>query len=274
MHYKKRTNRFRFDAAKRMATTPERIDALLHQARLVNPTPPVSAGALEAKAILDKATQLKGTVMPDIKTALSNALENGKRQALNATLDAWEQDEKETQLEKPVIGKSSLFEVTPNVSRETFNYVLNNPRCTMADIKRDLGAKGFNTTSVGSLLTQFVHQRHINRSADGQYIALNTEYKPLMTRAKWDKTNGLPATTKAEKRKEKLKQGLAAVKRKNTAKHNAQAAGIGALPVQEKKPEVTSILISRNWTAQGVVDKLTVVQARQLYDVLKSIFGG
>ena len=274
MHYKKRTNRFRFDAAKRMATTPERIDALLHQARLVNPTPPVSAGALEAKAILDKATQLKGTVMPDIKTALSNALENGKRQALNATLDAWEQDEKETQLEKPVIGKTHLFEVTTNVSRETFNYVRDNPRCTMTDIKRDLGAKGFNTTSVGSLLTQFVHHRHINRSADGQYIALNTEYKPLMTRAKWDKTNGLPATTKAEKRKEKLKQGLAAVKRKNTAKHNAQAAGIGALPVQEKKPEVTSILISRNWTAQGVVDKLTVVQARQLYDVLKSIFGG
>ena len=254
---------------------PEHIvERRLQNAQLVNPNPPLSAGALEARELMEKAKQLKGTIMPDIKTALSNALENGKRQALNATLDAWEQDEKETQLEKPVIGKTHLFEVTTNVSRETFNYVRDNPRCTMADIKRDLGAKGFNTTSVGSLLTQFVHQRHINRSADGQYIALNTEYKPLMTRAKWDKTNGLPATTKAEKRKEKLKQGLAAVKRKNTAKHNAQAAGIGALPVQEKKPEVTSILISRNWTAQGVVDKLTVVQARQLYDVLKSIFGG
>lgn len=241
---------------------------------LVKPRAPLSGGAQEAKAILDKATQLKGTVMPDIKTALSNALENGKRQALNATLDAWEQDEKETQLEKPVIGKASLFEVTNNVTRETFNYVRDNPRCTMGDIKRDLGAKGFNTTSVGSLLTQFVHQRHINRSADGQYIALNSEYKPLMTRAKWEKLNGIVNTPKAEKRKEKLKQGLAEVKRKYVRRQDAHAAGIGALPVQEKKPEVTSILISRNWTAQGVVDKLTVVQARQLYDVLKNIFGG
>ena len=95
-----------------------------------------------------------------------------------------------------------------------------------------------------------------------------------MTRAKWEKLNGASLTPRQEKRKEKIKKELTEIKRKYVRKHDAHAAGIGALPVQEKKPEVTSILISRNWTAQGVVEKLTVVQARQLYDVLKNIFGG
>lgn len=210
--------------------------------------------------------------MPDIKTALNNALENGKRAALTQTLQAWENDEKETQLEKPVTtGKQNLFEVTSNVTRATFNYVLNNPNCTMNEIKRALST--FNTTSVGSLLTQFVHQKQIERSDDGRYKALVPAYKPLMTRAKWEKLNGItPSIARAERRKQKLKKAMTKVKQNLVDK--GYDSGIGALPVKESKPEVTSILISRNWTAQGVVDKLTVVQARQLYDVLKNIFGG
>lgn len=262
-----------------MATTPERIDALLHQATLVNPTPPLSAGALEAKQNMEKAKQLKGETMPDIKTALSTALENGKRQALNATLDAWEQDEKETQTEKPVIGKTSLFEVTSNVTRATFNYVRDNPRCTMADIKRDLGSQGFNTASVGSLLTQFVLQRHVDRDEAGRYAALKREYTPLMARSKWEKLNGISVTTsRRQRRKEKIKEAMVKVKQNLVEKglpvELAKGSGIGALPVKQKKQEITSILISRGWTAQGVVDKLTVMQARQLYDLLKQIFGG
>ena len=35
-----------------------------------------------------------------------------------------------------------------------------------------------------------------------------------------------------------------------------------------------SIVLTRNWTAEGVVNKLTVVQARQLFDLLKDIFKG
>lgn len=278
--YKGRTNRFRFDRAKSMATTPERIDALLHQTTLVNPTPPLSAGALEAKQNMEKAKQLKGETMPDMKTALSTALENGKRQALNATLDAWEKDEKETQLEKPVtIGKTSLFEVTNNVTRETFNFVRDNPRCTMADIKRELGRKGFNTASVGSLLTQFVLQKHIERTEFGQYFTSKAEYSPLMSRAKWERLNGISVTTaRRQRRKDKLKEAMVQVKQNLVEKglpvELAKGSGIGALPVKHKKQEITSILVSRNWTAQGVVDKLTVMQARQLYDLLKTIFGG
>lgn len=248
--------------------TPEQIERALGGSVLVKPKPPLSAGALEAQQNIEKAKQLKGEAMPDLNTALRTALENSKRETLHNTLKAWEQDEKETQLEKPVtIGKTHLFEVTTNVSRETFNFVRDNPGCNMAQIKQAMQDRGFNTGSVGSLLTQFVYQKQIHRGVDGSHTIISKEYAPLMTRAKWDKLNGL--TPRQVRRKEKLKKELTAIKQK---KH-AEAAGISALPVQEKK-EITSILISRGWTAQGVVDKLTVMQARQLYDLLKQIFGG
>ena len=250
--------------------TPEQIERALGGSVLVKPKPPISAGAIEAQQIIEKAKQLKGEAMPDINTALRTALENSKRETLNKTLKAWEEDEKETQLEKPVAtGKTNPLEVTNNVSRETFNYVRDNPNCKMAQIKQAMKAKGFNTGSVGSLLTQFVFQQHIHRDADGKHTIISKEYKPLMTRAKWEKLNGI---TNTDKRKERMKKKLQKVIEAKQ-KQDAKAAGIGALTIKEHK-EVASILLTRNWTAQGVVDKLTVMQARQLYDLLKQIFGG
>ena len=41
-----------------------------------------------------------------------------------------------------------------------------------------------------------------------------------------------------------------------------------------RKPEQRSLMINHNWDAQKEVDKLSVMQARQLYDLLKQIFGG
>jgi hypothetical protein len=261
--------------------TPEQVERALGGSVLVKPKPPISAGAIEAQQIIEKAKQLKGEAMPDINTALRTALENSKRETLHKTLDAWEQDEKETQLEKPMIaGKTNLFEVTTNVSRETFNFVRDNPGCNMAQIKQAMGAKGYNIGSVGSLLTQFVFQKHIHRGVDGSHTIISKEYTPLMSRAKWEKIHGITNTDKRKERMKKKLQQVIAAKQKQDAK----AAGISALTVQEKKfqdeyaesarQHANSILLTRNWTAQGVVDKLTVMQARQLYDLLKQIFGG
>jgi len=250
--------------------TPEQIERALGGSVLVKPKPPMSAGAIEAQQIIEKAKQLKGEAMPDMNTALRTALENSKREALNNTLKAWEQDEKETQLEKPMTTKkASLFEVTNNVSRETFNFVRDNPGCNMAQIKQAMSVKGYNTGSVGSLLTQFVFQKHIHRDADGRHTIISKEYTPLMSRAKWEKIHGITNTEKRKERMKKKLQQVIAAKQKQDAK----AAGISALTVQEQR-EVASVVLTRNWSAQGVVDKLTVMQARQLYDLLKQIFGG
>ena len=51
--------------------------------------------------------------MPDLKSEMSKVLE------------AWEQDDQQTQQEKPVPTNTSpqIFKPTNNVSRETFNYI-------------------------------------------------------------------------------------------------------------------------------------------------------
>lgn len=271
--YRGRTNRFRFDRAKSMATTPERIDALLHQATLVNPTPPLSAGALEAKQNMEKAKQLKGEAMPDITTALKTALENSKREALNKTLDAWEKDEKETQLEKPVAtGKQNLFEITNNVTRATFEYVRDNPRCTKEQVLKALSQ--YNESSVGSLLAQFVLQERIIRDADGRYSTIVYEYKPLMTRAKWYKHKGIEPRAYNSKKKDK-KQKLIVVKRRTVEDVEAAraASGIETLAVAEAK-SVGRFKQYKPWSPDEIVNTLNVMQARQLYDYLKNVFGG
>lgn len=78
-----------------------------------------------------------------------------------------------------------LFEPTSNVSRATFEYVLNNPRLTRADVVKALGDQGFNKHSVSSLLSQFVRQNRIGELTNRldprkpRYIALASEYTPL-----------------------------------------------------------------------------------------------
>ena len=58
-------------------------------------------------------------------------------------------------------------------------------------------------------------------------------------------------------------------------KPKKEVAGLAALAPQDKVDTSRStIVLNRNWTAQGVVDKLSVMQARELYDLLKKIFGG
>ena len=239
----------------------EQLDRILHGRVLKNPPLPKIEEA-----------HTKGNTMPDITTAMKTALENSKREALNKTLNAWEQDEKETQLEKPVAtGKQNLFEITNNVTRATFEYVRDNPRCTKEQVLKALSQ--YNESSVGSLLAQFVLQERITRDADGRYTTVVYEYKPLMTRAKWYKHKGIEP--RAYSKKKDKKQKLVVVKRRTVEDvESARAAsGIETLAVAEAK-KYGSFKQHKPMSPEEIVNSLNVMQARQLYDYLKHVFGG
>ena len=199
--------------------------------------------------------------MPDIKTALNLALENGRRQFLTATLSEWEKDEQKQitqQQEKPM--GTQLFRTTNNVTRETFNYIKNNPNKTTPEVCAALEKRGFKESSVHSICAQLSKQGQVVK--DGytkRMVAVGNEYQPLKSASKFKALN-------------EPKPALKVVKRREAP----QDAGIAAIaPVQEKVDTSRStIVLNRNWTAQGVVDKLSVMQARELYDLLKKIFGG
>ena len=176
--------------------------------------------------------------MPDIRTAL---------------LNAWAQDEEQTIKEK-VMTQPHRFKPTNNASRENFAFIKNNPNLTSKEIVVHMTKSGFKENSTTSLCTQMIRQGMVSRDTRGGLRVMQDEYAPL----------------KSYKKREKIK-----AEKVKFGKPEEKSAGLAALAPQDKVDTSRStIVLTRNWTAQGVVDKLSVMQARALYDLLKQVFGG
>ena len=176
--------------------------------------------------------------MPDIRTAL---------------LNAWAQDEEQTIKEK-TMAQPHRFKPTNNASRETFSFIKNNPNLTAKEIVAHMTKRGFKENSTTSLCTQMLRQGMVSRDTRGGLRVVVDEYAPL----------------KSYKKREKIK-----AEKVKFGKPEEKSAGLAALAPQDKVDTSRStIVLNRNWTAQGVVDKLSVMQARALYDLLKQVFGG
>ena len=174
--------------------------------------------------------------MPDLRTAL---------------LNAWAKDEEETIKEKTMNKQPHRFKTTNNASRETFNFIKHNPNLTSQEVVEHLERRGFKKSSTTALCNQMVRGEMVAKDSRGGLRVLIDEYRPLKP-------------FKSKNKKEK------AVKTKE------EVACLAALAPQDKEVvrARTTLILSRDWTAQGVVNKLSVMQARELYDLLKSIFGG
>lgn len=192
------------------------------------------------------------------------------QEQLQALLPAWEQEQQKIEETKQLnqnpkaimqqVTKRHLFKPTNNASRETFNAVRDFPNQQPVFYANMLEKKGFKHNTVRALVYQMVRQGQFNTDSLGNLSTKANAYVPI-------KTTRLP--------KEK------AVKHKNPAmvkEANAPVqAGIAALPPQDKPAprKVThSLIVNHNWDAQKELEKLSVVQARALYDALKKIFGG
>jgi hypothetical protein len=176
--------------------------------------------------------------MPDLKSEMSKVL------------NEWEQDVQQLQKEKQMQRQlPQQFMPTNNVTQETFNYVKNNPNKNSAEVCDALEVKGFKKNSVGSLLTQFVKQGQMLRDHNARLRTVVSTYTPLKSTRKF----------KAEgKRTSKIVQ----------IKSKPKSAGIAALQVDTKAK------IKPLWDVDTVLDTMSIVQARTLYDALKKIFGG
>ncbi len=125
--------------------------------------------------------------MPDLKTALQEALSRNQQDSVNtALLNAWDKDTADSKAQQ---GESTVptttFPITSNISRNLFNLVRDNPGIQFFDIKKKL--KEYNPNSLGSLLTQMVNQGMLKREGDHlryHYSAIIPEYRPIKTRKK------------------------------------------------------------------------------------------
>jgi hypothetical protein len=183
----------------------------------------------------------KGTVMPDIQTALKNAI------------DAWEPTPTGQQLKEKLMTKTP-FTIQNNVTRVTFDYIKLHPGTTAAAASRDLIKHGFKESSVTALMAQFVRAGLATRDNNHGYRVTVDEYVPMKASQKYTKKAVVKAKP-APKAREPQSEGIAAL----------QPEGVS-------KRVVNTIVFGK--TPEEVIKHMTVLQARELYDYLKKIFGG
>jgi hypothetical protein len=235
--------RFRRAFRKEILTASE-IERRLYGAPLTEMnkhTPPPSGGALEAKEILNNLLHRKETVMPDIQTALKSAI------------DAWEPTPTGQQLKEKLMTKTP-FAIQNNVTRVTFDYIKLHPGTTAAAASRDLIKHGFKESSVTALMAQFVRAGLATRDNNHGYRVTVDEYTPMKASAKYTKKDAVKAKP-APKAREPQNDGIAALHPEATSKRVVNTIVFG------KPPE-------------EVVKHMNVIQARELYDYLKKMFGG
>lgn len=196
--------------------------------------------------------------MPDIQTALTNALKN--------KINQWEKEDMQTtnaSAPNYVKGKTP-FSVTNNVTRATFDFVKKNPNLTSAEICADMEKMGYKESSVGSLLAQFAKQGMAERDDRGRYIMIVNEYTPLKAKKK---AKPAPVVEAPPKRKYEKKNvaGIAALQA--TMEKMAE-------PSQPTAPKHFLTRLVRSQTPEEVIGNMTVYQARELYLHLKQMFGG
>jgi hypothetical protein len=161
--------------------------------------------------------------------------------ALTGILSEWELD---NQQQEKQVKHVPHFKVTNNVTRATFDFVKSNPHQSCKTICSALEKRGYKPSSIGSLLTQFVKNGLCIRDANGNYTTIVNEYSPIKVR-------------------KQLKAAQVIQKAKAT-----RGQGIAALSAQPKYVPVTE------WNVQAVLNDMSIVQARAMYDALKKIFGG
>ena len=161
-----------------------------------------------------------------------------------ALLNAWAKDEEQTIKEK-TMKTQHRFKTTNNASRETFNFIKHNPNLTSQEVVGHLERKGFKRSSTTALCNQMVRGGLVAKDSRGGLRVLADDYRPLKIKV---------------------------IKKQKTKETKEEVAGLAALAPQDKAPAAS--VLTRNFDPSDIVDKLSVMQARQLYDLLKAIFGG
>ncbi len=189
--------------------------------------------------------------MPDIQTALTTALTQSRVREIPADWDETTSTKESTM--------KQLFKPSNNVTRETFNFVRDNPGHTAKQIKTHMVARGFNDSSVGSLLGQLVRSSMLELHMPSKtYRALTKEYTPI-------KIGTLKRSRMLEKK--------AAKKAAQVPKPPHAIAGIATLNAPHTQATLAQP-VSQQLTAKQVLETLSIKEAHMLYRELQTMFGG
>jgi hypothetical protein len=133
------------------------------------------------------------------------------------------------------------------------------PGTTAAAACKDLAKNGYKESSVTALMAQFVRANLAVRDNNHGYRVVVDEYVPMKAAQKY---------TKKPKAHSKVKPAKAT---------ESKAVGIAALQTDGAEAQVTKRVMTtiiRARTPEDILNDMTVLQAKELYEYLKKLFGG
>lgn len=200
--------------------------------------------------------------MTDLRTALENALKQQKLEEqmehnIHATIDEWTKED----TQEPDAKTAFRFQPTNNVSRETFNAVRDNPNKKNGELVNLLKARGFNPTSVGSLLAQMTKQGIVQRDEHGRYTTTLKEYVPIKS----------PSAMNKQKKGVKQLAKRPYVKSGNYSKKE----GIAALDTHTTLPAAAPSVPTppSSFDPDQLLSTLSFPQVLALYKKIKTLLG-
>lgn len=159
------------------------------------------------------------------------------------------------------------FTTSNNVMRATFDAVKNAPKMLQKEYVEMLALNGYKSSSTTSVLYQLMRAGQIVRDEHGQLSVTQDEYVPIKAQQR------KPRVLLLDKAPEPKPRQIVIVK-----KPREKSEGIAALtPDTVVKADGEYKLHAPAFKAfhpSSIVDGLTVLHARELYDYLKKIFGG
>ena len=204
--------------------------------------------------------------MTTLGEKLRAALDKGD--VVKKTIEAW--DNHEDQIRKPQqekqMEKTYNFGVSNNVMRETFNVVKRNPNMQAKQYINMLVHSGFKESSVTSVLYQLVRAGQLQRNESGLLSAAQDAYTPIKQGPRKKKPEPVVETKPARK--------IVLIKRRKTEGTEQGIAALKADTVVKADGGPFEFLKAKAFHPSAIVDQLTVIHARELYDYLRKIFKG
>jgi hypothetical protein len=200
---------------------------------------------------VNQVRQQKEKAMPDIKTAL--------QEALAKTANEWAADDEAHHKTEPepmpetTPSHKPYFTTTNNVCRATFEYIRDNPGKTRKEVCNTLLERGYKIASTTTLIGQMLKQQHV-RETRGLMYATTDHYVPLKSSKAWAK----------------LQEAKAAPRKHVELVSKATGKVINPRPA----PAPVVVPVEKEWEPNDVIAKLNVHQALALFKALRNILVG
>ena len=208
------------------------------------------------------------------------------RDEMTKVLNEW--DKEDEQLSQPT-KEITVEKQRGSISNTLIGIVQANPGITTHQIRQVVEDKklGIPDDSVGSMLKQFtdryvMHREVAEEKRNGriqyQYFVLSPEEgkrrraedekKLLAAQARMEKARQVKAAKDAARKKlEEMMEEAKQEDGERTGLRDLLPPSVATTSIYNTKPEPAP------WSAQGVINSLNALQARELYDELKKIFG-